>query len=218
MHPHLWRILGGAARSLMFVLPTYIIWYVISYFDEFWNKIFWQRMFHRDIPFAGFIATFIIFYLVGAFSETLLGAWLDRNVFTKIPIIGRLFITLNPQVRDLISNSLGAVIAPFMSGWRPAFLLAIHKTKDGYLGSVGYIGIPPIPQQLDEKSRIKVREVITSVGGIERTSYELLPAEIAAKQELSFGTAVPSDAYKDLVEISFAELVASLQIGTSPPA
>lgn len=203
MNRHAWRTLIGFIKLAALFIPFWLAWKVVKSFDDIWNPL-WQKTFGREFFFAGFAATILAAYLIGSLSETRLGMWLDKNVFFKIPFLKKLFISFNPEVRDLYRKAQGALIAQFMSGWRIAFITALHKTQEGCLGSVGYIGIPPIPQQLDEKSRIKVQRFLNPNGSIR---YALIPRDIAWQQEVSFGVAVPRDTYLNLAEISFGDFV-----------
>src|SRR3989338_8408485 len=101
MSIHAWRILAGAIRIIFLYLSAYFVWFVISSFDEKWNVYVWSYLFHREIAVLGFLSTILLFYLVGGFSETKIGAWIDKKI-SKIPIIGRWIVIINPQVRELI--------------------------------------------------------------------------------------------------------------------
>jgi len=208
MNVHFWRILGGIVRVGMVVLPFWIAWWIVLFLDNQWGWL-WQLLSRRPIPLVGFFLSIIISYLVGLLSETKSGLWLDEHIFKKMPIVGYFFVSFNPSVRKLLKKAKGAIGGRFQSGWRMAFVTAVHATADGHWVSVGYIGFPPIPQQIAGTEKVRVRKIVQ--GG--EVSYQMIPRQVAIQQELSFGTTVPDDAYKDVVEVTCKEFVESFLLG-----
>ncbi len=104
---------------------------------------------------------------------------------------------------EIMKNSRGAFIANFQSGWQYAFLTAVHKTGDGYLGSVLYGTAPPTRQMVNQYSRVYALRVMR--GG--KTVFEMIPTETALQHEISSGMRVPPDAYLNAFEITFGEFI-----------
>ncbi len=195
MNKHLWRILGGLMRVALIYLPIKVTLFIISHFDKFWDEKLWQKFGYTDVMFLGFFLSLSLFYLLGLLTETRLIKWLDRvlgKLLSKLPLVGPLLTSLfNPQAMEIFKKN-GFLIGSFLGGYQIAIFTAVHKTKEGYLGSVLYLTIPPTRQLLNEKSKIYVLE--KEVDGVKR--YEMIPAETAFQQEVSSGITVPADATK----------------------
>ncbi|MDP3710390.1 MAG: hypothetical protein Q8R29_01555 [bacterium] len=208
MSKHTWRVLKGLIQVVLIYLPIQIVIFTVSQFDNFWNEHLWQKLWQRDFHVLGFLFSIGIFYLIGFLTETKLLSLKRLNwLHKKVPILGSLFIFLNPHASEILRKSKGAMIANFNSGWQVAFLTAVHETMEGYFGSVLYGTVPPTRQLLNERSRIYVLKVGKNERGF--PIYEMIPTQTAIQQELSSGITVPPDAYKNAIEISFGEFVKS---------
>ena len=202
MNKHIWRVVGGLIRVALISLPIILFIFIVSYFDQFWNKTLWRKLWQRDIAVAGFLMSVIIFYLVGLSAETRLLRWIDK-LFGHLPVIGSLIMVFS-RVSYIIKNSKGASYVEYNSAFQIAFLCSIHKTKEGYLGTILYGNLPfPNEQLINEKTRIYVLEIIKK-GSVH---YEMIPTEVALNHLLFLGLATSADAYENSIEISFGEFV-----------
>ena len=200
-----WKIISGLVCIMAFVIPLWILWEIINQTDAVWNALFWQWLIGRKLYFVGLPLSLLICYLVGNVIETRMGTWFQEKVLRKLPIIRYFISAFNPRVREVLQKTHGALLVEFQSQWKFGFLSSVHRTAEGVMGNVIIGTIPPSSQVIDETSWVKVK--ITKEG-----RYEMIPAEIALKHELSGGTAVPIDAYRDVQKISFKTLVDALHL------
>lgn len=202
MNKHIWRVVGGLIRVVLICLPVVLFVFIVSYFDQFWNKTLWQKLWQRDFVVVGFLLSVVIFYLVELLAETRLLRWVDK-LFGHLPVIGSL-ITVFSRVSYIIKHSKGASYVEYNSAFQIAFLCSVHKTKEGYLGTILYGNLPfPNEQLINEKTRIYALEIIRE----EAVYYEMIPTEVALNHLLFLGLATPAGTYKNAVEISFGEFV-----------
>ena len=206
-----WNCYEGFIIIAIFVLPVWTTWFVIRHADQLWNGMLWEPILHRKLLFAGFAASLVICDMVGSLSKKSLAIKIRERYLGRIPVIGPFIADFNPQARKLRDNAKGALIAEYQSGWRVALLTAIHQTADGHQGSVGFFGVPPPSQMIDDDSKIKVLRTFENG----KLTFKLIPTNTAWKQELSYGTTVPPHAYRNLVTITFREFVRTTNLDDS---
>lgn len=209
-------------RGLIIVFPLALVFFfgkgVVEYADSIWDKILFEPLWSRDVPFAGFFLTLLFLVLIGAASETRIGRMVHENIIGRIPLIGKIFTSWSLKSQQTFRKVNGFIFVPIWDGLRPARIVAVYPIKNGdCLVQMWFPMVPPVTQTYPDSTVIYAVEQCRVEGGDFGTipeelfgkRYNVFPTEVGLRVEFSGGTTVPENAFVELAPITLRQFLLS---------
>lgn len=106
------KFLMGLVAILPVGLTIFVCWFLVTKFGSLLARLFARIPYLRELPeiavgIIGFVAMFVIIYLVGVLTTSIMGRWIVRLgeiVLTKVPLVRAVYTSSKQLVETLFVN------------------------------------------------------------------------------------------------------------------